>query len=239
MLFPEARATQDMDFFLSLSLFIQTERGTAVRTLLDHLGYEEHIPKFQFAKPFDTAQPEIKVKVDFLARSPEDGVIAVKPPRVGHGSGINLHGRETPEGFAVDDHFQQLLVQGVRSDGVEVKTTVRVAHPYAWLNLKVKAAHDWLRMERGEEKRKPNSEKHVFDVYTLVAMLTETELSEAVGFASKYNDNLIAEEVRRCAKELYETNSSPGVDEIRRQAAHQIDYPLFWETLSIALAIQH
>ena len=235
--FPQARATQDLDFFLCLSLFVEKERGAAVRSLLNRLGYSEHTPKYQFEKPFDAAHPELKVAVDFLARTPEGENITVKFPRVGHGSGIDLHGRETPEGFAVEAQCQQIPVHGMRSDGAEVETTVRVPHPYAWLNLKVKAAHDWLRMERAETKRKRNSEKHAFDVYVLIAMLTEAELEEATCFAAEYKDHALAAEVSRCAVELYGASDSPGVDEIRRQAAQEIDYPSYWQALSAALGI--
>ena len=41
---PEARATQDLDVFLSLSLFVQRERGAAVRALLNRLQYTEYTP---------------------------------------------------------------------------------------------------------------------------------------------------------------------------------------------------
>ena len=237
MPFPEARATQDMDFFLSLSLFVQKERGTAVRALLDRLGYTEHTPKYQFGKPFDAAHPDRRVKVDLLARTPEGEGVSVKFPRVGHNSGIGLHGRETPEGFAVEAHFQELSVQGRRTDGVEVMATVRVPHPYAWLNLKVKAAHDWLQMERGEIASKPNSARHVFDVYVLVSMLTEAELKEASQFATDYKNHAVAQEVRECAVQLFGKSNAPGMDEIRRQNAQERETPQFWQALSQALGV--
>jgi hypothetical protein len=102
--FPEARATLDLDFFLSLSLFVEKERGAAVRQLLDKLNYTEYTPKYQFEKPMASASPEQKVKVDLLARLPEGEDIHVKSLRVGANSGIDLHGRETPEGFAVEEN---------------------------------------------------------------------------------------------------------------------------------------
>ena len=237
MRFPEARATQDMDFFLSLSLFVEKERGAAVRALLDRLGYTEHTPKYQFGKPFDTSQPDIVVKVDLLARTPEGEDVTVKFPRVGHGSGIDLHGRVTPEGFAVESHFQELAVRGERSDGTEVEAIVRVPHPYAWLNLKVKAAHDWLLMDQGKIKSKPSREKHVFDVYALIAMLTEKELEEATQIATEYKDHAVAKDARQCARELFGISDAPGVDEIRRQAAQEINYRQFWQALSDALGL--
>ncbi len=151
---PEARATLDLDFFLRISLFVQTERGKAVRALLDRLDYAEHTPRWQFGKSLVVGDPERKVKVDLLARSPkEDEGIHVKPPRVGSRSGIDLHGFETPEAFAVEDLPVSLPLEGSNSGGDSVKASVMVPHAYASLNMKVKAAHDWLRSERGEIRR--------------------------------------------------------------------------------------
>lgn len=237
--FPMARATQDLDFFLTLSLFVQKEQGRAVRALLDRLGYDEHNKHYQFGKPFDPLNPEIKVKVDLLARTPRsDEGILVKPPRVGSGAGIDLHGRETPEGFAVEEHCVRLPLQGVRSDGVAVETGILVPHAYAWLNMKVRAAHDWLRRQRGEMNPKANSEKHVFDVYVLTAMLTETELTEASNLSGLYLADPGAQEICDYAQELYGTEDSPGVREVKGQAHENIDYPIFWEALNEALGIK-
>lgn len=235
---PSARATQDLDFFLHLSLFLQKERGVAVRTLLDRLLYEEHTPRWQFGKPFDPAIPEIRVRVDLLARTPlVQENVKVKSPRVGVGTGIDLHGRETPEAFAVEDLPLWVPLSGFRSDGVEVTTGIQVAHPYASLNMKVKAAHDWLRRERGLSPQKRNAERHVFDVYVLIAMLTEAELEEASGIAERYRAFPVAEEIRVCAQELYGDAEAPGMVELKRQVGGDINYPLFWTALSKALKI--
>lgn len=111
------------------------------------------------------------MKVDLLARSPRDDEgIRVKVPRVGSGSGIDLHGFETPEAFAVEEMSVSLPVAGLNSEGTNVNTSVTVPHVYAWLNMKVKAAHDWLRADRGEIEKKPARIKHVFDVYILTAL---------------------------------------------------------------------
>lgn len=235
--FPEARATLDLDFFLSLALFVQKERGAAVRQLLDQLGYTEYTPKYQFGKPMTAAAPENKVKVDLLARLPEGEDIQVKTLRVGANSGIDLHGRQTPEGFAVEDYPQQIPIRGHNSNGVLVETTVLLPNPYAWLNLKVKAGHDWLRAERGEIPPKPDRAKHVFDVYVLTAMLTELELQEASSAAARYEQRPLANEIRDCVRALYADRNSVGVDEIRRQANTEIEYEPFWQALSIALGL--
>ena len=235
--FPEARATLDLDFFLSLSLFVHKERGAAVRQLLNQLGYTEYTPKYQFEKVMASDSLEQKVKVDLLARLPEGEDIQVKSLRVGANSGIDLHGRVTPEGFAVEENPLQIPIRGYNSNGAMVEAPVLLPNPYAWLNLKVKAAHGWLRMDRGEIFQKPSREKHVFDVYVLIAMLTELELQEAGSMAVRYEDKPVANEIRNCAHDLYADRNSAAVDEIRRQASSTIEYEAFWQALSFALGL--
>ena len=162
---PESRATQDIDFFLSLSFFLSSEKGKAVRQLLDRLEYtvvlnsENH--RFEKRHKLEK-QMNNDVIVDFLARQPLLSE-AVKSDsfRVGKNSGANLHGRTTVEAFAVEDSPVKLTVKTIGvNDGLAI-AEVLVPHPYAWINLKVRAAHDWLLRERGEKPPKANSRKHV------------------------------------------------------------------------------
>ncbi len=235
---PEARATQDLDFFLRIDLFIQKERGKAVRQLLDRLGYEVRTPKWQFGKPYDAAMPDIKVKVDLLARTLlKDENVLLKTPRVGVGSGTEIHGRETPEAFAVEEKPIRISLSGFRTDKNPVKSSILVPHPYAFINMKVKAAHDWLEMERGTLARKKNAERHVSDVYMLTAMLTETELDEAAELAKRFESVPIAKEIRESASELYGDLASPGVIEVQRQLKGEMDHPLFCRALRFSLGI--
>lgn len=235
---PEARATQDLDFILRLALFVQKERGIAVRSLLDRLGYQEYTPKWQFGKPFDPSAPGRTVKVDLLARSPlTDETVRVKGSRVGSGEGVDLHGRETPEAFAVEESPILLPLSGMNSRNEPVKTTVYVPHPYAWINMKIAAAYDWLRRERGEMPPKYGGAKHVFDVYIITAMLTEVEIFEAVDIAKRYQAHPLAQSARGWVHELYGSDQAPGVQEVIRQAGSDVDYRLFWQGLQAGLGI--
>lgn len=217
---------------------MQKEKGAAVRTLLDRLGYDEYTPKWQFGKQLDPSHPDLKVKVDLLSRTPEAGEgVRIKGPRVGSGAGIDLLGRDTPEAFAVEDGPISFPVSGMNSEGKEVSVTVTTPHPYAALNMKVTAAHDWLLRQRGEMAAKAGSEKHVFDVYALTASMTQTELAEAAQRAERYRGHPIAEHVRGYAVELFGTATSPGVPEVRRQIGRDLDYSLFWEVLTTALGL--
>lgn len=229
--YPESRATQDMDFFLQLSMFIDSSKGVAFR---DFLLAEKYTPvagaeHFHFVKQVDQGQlGRLEVKVDLLAREPVPGEnVRVKGPRVG--SGIDLHGRVTPEAFSLDESPLRIPLAGVKSSGGAVQEAwVLLPHVYTWLNLKIQAAHDWFR------KRKPAGEKHLKDVYILTCMLTPEELDQAAELAKRYHGWPQAQAVRSASQELFGSPQSPGCQEILRQGVDAID-EAFFEGLGTAL----
>ncbi len=166
---PAVRPTQDIDLFLLIELFLKKERGATFRNLLNGLDYKPNKPNWKFGKPLGSAFPaHVEVILDLMARSPqEDENVKYDDMRVGKKSGTDLHGRNTPEAFAVEDVPLKIDVSGTRTDGMEIDAEVLVPHSYAWLNMKVKTAHDWLTQASANP-----SEKHTFDVYMLTAMLT-------------------------------------------------------------------
>lgn len=103
--------------------------------------------------------------------------------------------------------------------------------------MKIKAAHDWLQMEQGLLTHKKNAERHVFDVYMLVAMLTEAELEEAATLAASYQNHPIAVELRTCAIQLYGEEEAPGMAELRQRLRESVNYSLFWTALKQAIGI--
>lgn len=231
--YPESRATQDMDFFLQLSMFLEPAKGIAFRDFLLNEGYEpvEGAQHFHFVKRVDQGLlGPMEVKVDLLARQPLEGEnVRVKGPRVG--SGIDLHGRVTPEAFSLEEQPLLIPLEGSKSDGSSANgASVLVPHAYTWLNLKIQAAHDWLK------KGKACGQKHVLDVYILTAMLTRGELEQAEALAIKYRDHSLAQSVKVACQELFGSAESPGFAEIRRQGVAVID-GAFFEGLQTALGL--
>lgn len=230
---PESRATQDMDFFLQLSMFVEAAKGIAFRDLLLKEGYfpVEGSQHFHFVKRIDQGLlGPMEVKVDLLARQPLEGEnVRVKGPRVG--SGIDLHGRVTPEAFSLEEQPLLIPLAGSKSDGSAADgASVLVPHAYTWLNLKIQAAHDWLK------KAKPGGQKHVLDVYILTAMLTPNELSQSEALATKYQDHPAARSVKDACRELFGSAEAPGCAEILRQGVAAID-GAFFEGLEVALGL--
>jgi len=228
---PEARATTDIDLFLRIELFTQPEEGRRLRQALDGLQYRELTPKWQFEKRLSDALPDQFVVVDLLARRPDDGEdVRVRTSRVGSGSGTDLHGRETVEAFAVECEPQ---ITTILDEGHECGQ-ILTAHPYAWLNMKVRAAHDWLRFQaqpwRLRENQLPPSAKHAFDAALIVAMITEVERDECVSLATEFRDHAIAEEIRTEATELFGSPTALGWREAITQGMFD-DHDLIWTTL--------
>lgn len=246
---PEARATLDLDLFLNVNIWVEIEKAHALsKALKDTLNYETITHSWQFRKPMMGGQNRF-AKLDMLSRQPlPEEPVKVKdkdPKQVGREMGTGIAGRLTPEAFAIDD--LPLSLEFV-SDGQ--KYSILVPHPYSWLNMKVRAAYDWIREQQGLIDPKLTTEgdhirlKHVYDVYVLIAMLTQAERAEAAALAAKYTDHEEALKTREQAVKLYGSVDAEGIQAIeaysRRNSgtALAIDHELFWdEGLKIALGL--
>jgi hypothetical protein len=236
---PDARATMDLDFLLRLECFIADERARAVRQRLDELGYEVVAKHFQFSKPLAAEAPGRQVKVDLLARLPEPdeaSSLRVRPPRVQPRSSVGLHGRATPEAFAVEDSPTRWAVAGEQSDGTPFAGEIQTPNVYAWLNLKVAAAGDWLRARLGGHGEEDASARHVFDVLVLVASLTEAELPLCQALRDRYHAHPKAGPPRQDARDLFGSSSAPGSRELLVRTGH-FDYATFREALREILGV--
>lgn len=235
---PEARATSDIDLFLRLAVFVRPEQGQALRAVLDDLDYSPLTPNWQFSKPLDASIAGSDLVVDLLAREPtRDEGVRVRNLRVGSESKAGLHGRETPEAFAVE--ASPVLI-GIQRGGAVV-ARVWVPHPYAWINMKLRAAHDWLLYDRApwplREGQDPPSGKHAFDVILLLAMLTEAERDESKALAEEFREHAVGASIRLEAATLFETEQSLGWTEAKRRTGIDLDHGLLWEVLCDVLGI--
>lgn len=233
---PEARATTDIDLFLKIEIFARSELGLALRQAINELGYKERTPKWQFEKEFPEFSGSKPLVLDLLARTPyKESGVRTRSSRVGSGSGVELHGRETIEAFAVED---SPIVCNF-TDGMDAGQA-QVAHPYAMLNMKIRAAHDWLRFQENpwslRDRQEPPSAKHAFDGAFIIAMLTKDELAACDELSSKWAGLEVANQIKKEAVLLYGTETSPGWIEARRQGIFN-DHPLIWETMRQVLGL--
>jgi hypothetical protein len=227
---PPARATQDLDLFLKMEVFTHPDRGRVLRQGLDDLGYQVLTGKFQFSKPLSPELPGMAVRVDLLSRLPrQDEAVPVRGVRVGAGADAGVHGRKVPEAFAVD---RGPVAIDVVEQGRPL-ASVRVPAPFAWLNMKVRAAHDWLVSTDDAQ----SSVRHAFDAALIVAMLTEDELQESARLAREFQGHPVGAQIREEAVRLFGTPESAGWQGARGQGMFD-DHGLIWDVMREMLRIE-
>jgi hypothetical protein len=129
---PDARATDDIDAFLSLDVFMMPMRAS-FRGVLARLGYTPRTDYYQFKKQM-TPDSSLEVLLDLLAPHEERDGIKTKPPRIGPADNqdfppdLRLHAHVTPEAFAIDHGLQELELSGRTPDGQEFNGFVRIPH---------------------------------------------------------------------------------------------------------------
>lgn len=233
---PEARATTDLDFFLKLEVFVAQENTAVVRTMFETLRFHvrEGREHWQFSRPILPGSNN-EVIVDLLARLPENEDIRSDNIRVkSRAKKTRLHGRTTPEAFAVERQTMQISLERL-GDGQDL--VVSVPHPFPWICMKMVATQDWWR-NRGTPDHKPGAEKHAFDVYILVAMLTESELQECTAMSRLYADHDQFAKIKAAAVEMFSATDAPGFLQSREAAKTDLEFDVFWDALQQALGLK-
>lgn len=237
---PSVRATQDLDFILKMSVFIDRQRADDVANLLKALGYQVDWGNLQFGKPLYDGIEEPRLVVDLISRMPTaTEKVKSDGTRVGIGKGSPVHGRATVEAFAVDRIPIPVIAKGRNTAGREVQAEVLVPHPYAWLQMKVRAAHDWYEEREGRMAimKKHRSPKHCFDVALIVAMMTLDELQGASLLVQEFHEHPEAVKIRTEAEVLFSLPTSPGWIEVRRQSGRELDHNAIWSTVTRSLGL--
>ena len=191
---PVARTTDDFDLLLRLEVLADAEQRLAIREALTELGYQTYAKNFQFIKSGtgDAALGRREVKVDFLAPMPgaDASGLKVSSHRVGatkSGKDDSLHGYATEEAVLTDEPPLSLTLEGRGTDSTERHSEVLLPHPFTLLIMKLHAFRDaHLGNERHEEPRPELARKHVADVYTLVALLTQAEETSLAALSKRY-----------------------------------------------------
>lgn len=231
---PDARATDDIDSFTRLEIFAP-DLVTRFRGVLDRLGYRatDTGKYLQFVKPAKGVGLDDKAKFDLHARLPEpaEGLpvkqrTSGKLIRLGHPNNRawnTLNAWGTVEAFAVEEGVQELPLAGLDPTGATFTGVVRVPHPFASLCMKIRAAADDQRTPI--EQRVPLKRKHAFDVYLLVAMLDEQELTQAHRIAEKFSSHPEMAKLRTDFAECFATPEAGACLVAREQLREQPGEP--------------
>lgn len=200
---PEARSTNDLDVFLTVELVADAEKMAALRDVLKELDYKavEGAEHYQFARDVAYRGETRQVKVDLLAPPPRDpavlGQVKVDSRRVRPRATKNIHAHTTPEALTIGEHVLTL--------GEEAPVEVLVPHPFSFLLLKLFAYRD-----RQGDEAKAFGRYHAFDLYRIVAMMTEVDFAEAEGLRDRYLEDDIVREARAIAAELFHGPEAQG-----------------------------
>lgn len=230
---PDARATDDIDSFLALEVFIK-DRVKAFREILTNLGYEatETGKYLQYSKPLEL--PGLpSSKLDFHARMPQEAESALtretrsgKMIRLGcrPWSKFNtLNAWGTPEAFAIDEGVQEIPLVGQDPAGLPFEGVVLVPHPFTSLCMKLRAAADYEATPLVE--RDHRNRKHAFDVYLLMAMLSDEGVTQVKAYAQEFDTHPEMATVRANITEHFTTSDASACRTLRNQLGGQRGEP--------------
>lgn len=207
---PEARSTNDIDTFLKTEIITNGAKLDIIKAALNELGFKPVAPYFQFAVPIDDKNPELKVKIDFLAALPstneEKQLVKINKPRIRAKDSHKMHGYLTEEAVTLEENLIELIVTDENNS-----IDVFLPHPFTYLVLKLFALRDRL-----EDEEKDFGAYHSFDIYRIIAMMTEKEWEQAVSVRDKFADEPKIQEARSIVNELFSSTDSVGILRLRQ-----------------------
>jgi hypothetical protein len=189
---PEARSTNDLDIFLSVEVVADSAKMEALRDVLRGSGYHsvEGAEHYQFRKGVLYRGSEREIKVDLLAPPPRDPSrlekVRVDVRRIRNRGVRGIHAHTVPEAFAIGEGVTPLEMQGAPA------TDVWLPHPYSSLLLKLYAYRD-----RRDDPAMHLGRHHAFDLYRIIAMMTEEDYGTAEGYRDRFAADETVEEARR------------------------------------------
>jgi hypothetical protein len=176
---------------------------------LDELGYTpvagaEH---YQFRKDDPDGFIERGIKIDLLTgpSSSFDGTgLRVDERRVRPNPSVKVHAHPTDEAITLAEHLQEVKFK-IGGDGESANKSVYLPHPFTYSLMKIFAFRDQI-----GDPAKGNGSHHALDLYSIIAMMTETEWEQAKEMASSNDNSAILNEASRIVSEMFESPTSRG-----------------------------
>jgi hypothetical protein len=210
---PQARSTNDLDLFLSAEIITSAEKIEKIRDALEKLKFEPVAPFFQFQLPTVFEGQDLPVKIDLLAALPltEDArkLVKINKPRIRPKKAKNIHGYLTEEAVTIEEN---LLPVNIADEG-NAPLEIYLPHPFSYLVMKLFALRDRL-----EDEAKDFGAYHAFDIYRVIAMMTESEWNEAVDLQKRFRDAPKIGEAANIVGDLFSSVESTGVLRVRQHA---------------------
>lgn len=213
---PQDRSTNDIDTFLKTEIITDGEKLGKIKAALEDLGFKPVAPYFQFAVPIDEKFPELKVKIDFLAAPPSDEEkqsVEIKAPRIKAKGSHKMHGYLTEEAVTLEENLIPLTIKDE-----DKSIDIFLPHPFTYLVLKLFALNDRnnLYEVKGLETDFDKAKYHSFDIYRIIAMMTEQEFEQSIAMRDKFADEPKIQEARAIVAELFSSTEATGILRLRQ-----------------------
>ena len=210
---PQARSTNDLDLFLSVEIITSAAKIEKIRDALEKLKFEPVAPFFQFRLPVVFEGQNLPVKIDLLAAPPETEaerkLVKINKPRIRPKKAKNIHGYLTEEAITIEENLLAIDI----SENEEQTLEIYLPHPFSYLIMKLFALRDRL-----EDEEKDFGAYHAFDIYRIIAMMTESEWNEAIELRRIYRNAPKIDEAAEIADNLFANIESIGVLRVRQHA---------------------
>jgi quercetin dioxygenase-like cupin family protein len=208
---PEARSTNDLDLFLRPELLIHSARLKPLAQALPRLGYTviPEAEKYQFVRPGPRGDQQGSVKVDLLTgpgSNFEGTHVKVDKRRARPKPSIDLHAHPTDEAITLEEGLLAITVEGATSGGALHRGEVYLPHPFTFALMKLFAYRD-----RSDDADKQYGRYHALDLYSIIAMMTETEWTEALRLRGVNANSPTLVEARSIVGEHFSTRTSLGI----------------------------
>jgi hypothetical protein len=152
-------------------------------------------------KKIDYRSTPVDLKFDFLAPSVVDPAIKMDARRIRLRTLHGFHARNTPEAITIGE-----ATATIDLGTAEHPARVDLPHPFTYLVLKLFAFRD-----QHDNAEKDYGRHHAFDIYTTIALITESEWTEAIEIRRRYATEGILKEATQIATELFGSPTSIGM----------------------------
>jgi hypothetical protein len=227
---PHARSTQDLDVFLQTDLLVDESRIARLRDIIIDLGYQPTpgAKYYQFHREPSPDDAASSVKIDLLAPLPLDAehlaLLKYDNRRVRPRGVRGLHAHTTPEACSIGAYLTPMDVRG--------GGRVYIPHPFTYAVLKLFALRD-----RIDDQRKAMGRYHAFDIYTILAMTTESQWNEAIEIRDNFPDPGISHAAGTIVHGMFRDEEDRGTLALRSHASvlgiarDELDVPGFLRDL--------
>ena len=229
---PEARSTNDLDLFLRPELLCDSTRLVSLKSALDELGYTpvEGAEHYQFRKDDPDGFIKRGIKIDLLTGPSscfEGKDLKVDRRRVRPNPSVKVHAHPTDEAITLDEHLQEVKFQ-IGGDGESANKSVYLPHPFTYSLMKLFALRDQVAIQH-----KGFGSHHALDLYSIIAMMTESEWNQANEMANANAGSKIGREAHRIVFELFNSLTSQGLLVMRANpyCSGQLQLPEFIELI--------